>query len=161
MAVWSRRCINPDQAQERKDVNEAENPVTHMLRAYKTAVLAKDADAFVALYDEDVCVFDMWGRWSYAGVEAWRSMVQGWFASLGADSVFVETDELEISVAGGVAVAHALIGYRNVPANGDEERSMLNRVTWVLRQHGGAWKIVHEHTSAPIDFETSKVILRR
>ena len=34
-----------------------------------------------------------------------------------------------------------------------------NRVTVVLEQKGGAWKIVHEHSSAPADFETLKVML--
>ena len=38
---------------------------------------------------------------------------------------------------------------------------MQNRLTWVLKQKDGAWKIVHEHTSAPVDFETAKVILQR
>ncbi len=26
---------------------------------------------------------------------------------------------------------------------------------------GGVWKIVHEHNSAPIDFETTKAIFKR
>jgi ketosteroid isomerase-like protein len=38
---------------------------------------------------------------------------------------------------------------------------MHNRLTWALKQENGAWKIVHEHTSAPVDFKTSKVILQR
>jgi ketosteroid isomerase-like protein len=38
---------------------------------------------------------------------------------------------------------------------------MENRLTWALERRGGEWKIVHEHTSAPADFETAKVRLRR
>jgi ketosteroid isomerase-like protein len=38
---------------------------------------------------------------------------------------------------------------------------MNNRLTWVLRKDGGgAWKIVHEHTSAPIDLETLQALTR-
>ena len=39
---------------------------------------------------------------------------------------------------------------------------MNNRLTWTLRRaDDGSWKIVHEHTSASADFETSKVMLQR
>lgn len=45
-----------------------------VIEGYAAAVRAKDVDAFVSLYAKDVRVFDMWGRWSYDGVDAWRSM---------------------------------------------------------------------------------------
>jgi ketosteroid isomerase-like protein len=39
---------------------------------------------------------------------------------------------------------------------------MTNRLSWALRrQPTGEWKIVHEHSSAPADFETGKVTLKR
>jgi ketosteroid isomerase-like protein len=53
-------------------MNEPEKPIIQVLDSYKAAVKAKDVDAFVALYDQDVRVFDLWGVWSYQGVEAWR-----------------------------------------------------------------------------------------
>lgn len=41
-----------------------------VIEGYAAAVRAKDVDAFVSLYAKDVRVFDMWGRWSYDGVDA-------------------------------------------------------------------------------------------
>ena len=41
------------------------------LTAYAQAVRAKDVEAFAALYDPDVHVFDMWGTWSLRGLPAW------------------------------------------------------------------------------------------
>ena len=38
---------------------------------------------------------------------------------------------------------------------------MQNRLTWALVRRGYAWKIVHEHTSAPVDHATGKVVLKR
>jgi ketosteroid isomerase-like protein len=32
--------------------------ITKVLEAYQAAVLAKDVDAFIGLYDEDVLIFD-------------------------------------------------------------------------------------------------------
>jgi ketosteroid isomerase-like protein len=37
-----------------------------------------------------------------------------------------------------------------------------NRLTWVLRKTPeGAWKVIHEHASAPVDVGTGKVTLQR
>lgn len=142
-------------------MNELEKPIMRMLAAYKAAVFAKDVDAFVTLYDQDVLVFDLWGQWSYRGVAAWRGMVEGWFGSLGTERVVVEVDDVESVLAREVAVVCAFVTYKGMSAEGKELRSMVNRLTWVLEQKGGAWKVVHEHTSAPIDVETGKVILQR
>ncbi len=136
-------------------------PITQILDAYKAAVYAKDVEAFVALYDQDVRVFDMWGRWSYDGAEAWRGMVTNWFDSLGTERVAVDFAEVQTTSARDVVVAHAFVTYRGLSAKGEALRAMRNRVTVVLRQKDGTWKIVYEHSSAPADFETSKVMLER
>jgi ketosteroid isomerase-like protein len=108
-------------------------PISQVLTAYQAAVHAKDIDAFVALYDADVRIFDMWGQWSLNGIDA------------GHD----------------VAAAHAFLTFTGLSAEGKELRSMTNRLTMVLRRTGDGWKIVHEHTSAPIDHGSLKAILRR
>lgn len=64
--------------------------VQSALQAYTDAVYAKDVDAFVAVFDDEVRVFDMWGSWSHDGIEAWRAMAVGWFDSLGDERVRVE-----------------------------------------------------------------------
>jgi uncharacterized protein (TIGR02246 family) len=146
---------------EETQVSGPESTILRVLDAYKAAVFAKDVDAFVALYDRDVCVFDMWGDWSYSGVEAWRGMVAGWFGTLGTERVVVDLDDVQTIVAQDLAVAHAFVTYKGVSAEGTELRSMHNRLTWALKQTSGVWKVVHEHTSAPVNLETSKVILQR
>lgn len=137
------------------------NPILQVLDDYKAAVFAKDVDSFVALYDPDVLVFDMWGVWSYNGIAAWREMVSGWFGSLGTERVVVDFSDAQTIVTQDLAVAHAFVTYKAVSADGVDLRSMNNRLTVTLRQKGDGWKIVHQHTSAPIDFETAKVIFKR
>jgi ketosteroid isomerase-like protein len=102
----------------------------------------------------------MWGTWSYNGLEAWRGMVADWFGTLGTERVAVGLADVRTIVSQGVAVAYALVTYTGISAEGRELRAMHNRLTWALEQKRGTWKIVHEHTSAPIDFETSKVVKR-
>ena len=133
-----------------------------MLEAYAAAVRAKDVDAFLSLYADDVRTFDLWSVWSYDGKEALRAMVEEWFGSpQTADVVDVGYDEVRSEAGEEVAAVSAFLTYRGLSAEGEELRSMNNRLTWILRkENDGAWKIVHEHTSAPVGDE-GKVQLRR
>ncbi len=142
-------------------MNDSDNPVPQILEGYKAAVHAKDVDAFVALYDADVRVFDMWGTWSHNGLPAWRTMAEGWFGSLGSERVVVSFDDVQTTLAPDLAVAHAFVTYQAVGADGAVLRALDNRITLTLRRRSGAWKIVHEHSSAPIDGDTAKARLKR
>ena len=141
-------------------MDEPERQIIQVLDSYKAAVAAKDVDAFVALYDQDVRVFDLWGEWSYQGIDAWRGMVTDWFGSLGDEGVMVGTHDVQTVVGNDIAIVHAFVIYKGVSAEGKELRSMQNRLTWVFRHKDNAWKIVHEHTSAPVNPDTAKVILQ-
>lgn len=132
-----------------------------MLDAYAAAVRAKDVDAFVGLYADDVRTFDLWSVWSYDGKTALREMVAEWFGSLGTDVVAVEFDDVRSDAGNDMAAVSAFTTYRGLSVDGEELRSMNNRLTWVLRKEAdGTWKIAHEHTSAPAGDE-GKVQLRR
>ena len=134
--------------------------MNELLEAYADAVRAKDVEAFLALYAEDVRTFDLWERWSYDGREELRAMVTEWFGSLGTDTVEVEFDEVRSEAGDGVAAVSAFTTFRGISAEGEELRSMNNRLTWILRKDGEGWKIAHEHTSAPAGGE-GKVSLQR
>jgi len=132
-----------------------------VIDAYIAAVYAKDVEAFVDLYDDQVSVFDMWGEWTYQGAEAWRGMVTGWFGSLGSERVQVEMQDVQTVLTDQLALIHATVTYSGLSAEGVQLRSMQNRLTLVCQPKNGGWKIIHEHSSAPADLTTSKVILQR
>ncbi|WP_069263734.1 YybH family protein [Paraburkholderia nodosa] len=142
-------------------MDKAADPILQVLHQYKAAVLAKDVDAFIALYDPDILAFDMWGAWTYEGIASWRNMVEGWFGSLGAERVFVDFSEAQTVVSQDLAVVYAFVSYKAVAADGEELRSMDNRITATLRQTDEGWKIFHQHSSSPIDPATTKVIFKR
>jgi ketosteroid isomerase-like protein len=54
-------------------VDESIKPVVD---GYAAAVRAKDVEAFVALYEPEVQVVDMWAEWAYRGADAWRTMAR-------------------------------------------------------------------------------------
>ena len=142
-------------------MSQTPDPFLQILEAYRAAVLAKDIEAFLALYDTEVHVFDLWGAWSLHGLEAWRGMAVEWFASVGEEWIVVDIDQARSTCSGELAIGHAFLTYTAISADGQELRSLDNRITAAMRKVDGIWKIFHEHTSAPIDHSSLKAVLRR
>ncbi len=115
----------------------------------------------MGLYDKDLIAFDLWEDWSHVGEGPWREMNAHWLGSLGSESVLVEFDDIAIVPGADVAAASATVSFKALSREGKILRSMQNRLTWVAKQTYGVWKIVHQHTSAPIDSATMKVKLQR
>ena len=141
-------------------MSSANDPFVKMLDAYRDAVFAKDIEAFVRLYDADVHVFDMWGEWSLRGIAAWRRMAEGWFGSLGDERVLVSFDAVGSFVDATMVCGYATVTYSAQAPDGTILRSLSNRMTVAMRHHGDEWKVVHEHTSAPIEHGTLKAQLQ-
>ena len=142
-------------------MSDIEKQVERLLDTYKSAVLAKNAETFMHLYAPDVRVFDMWGTWSYDGAAAWRVAVEGWFSSLAGETCRVTFNDVQIVSESGMAAVSAIVTYSGFSAEGQELRSMQNRISWVLRVSGHVLRIAHEHTSAPVGFDDTKAILKR
>ena len=132
-----------------------------LIQIYKTAVLQKDLEAYASIFDEEVYVFDTWQQWSYVGLPAWMEMARAWFNSLGTDHDSVTFDDINIENTGDVVLITAIMKFTAVTEEGEELRFLQNRLTWVARKKEGTWKIIHQHTSSPVDFETMQVILTR
>ena len=142
-------------------MSEIDKPIAQILESYKSAVLARDVEAFMRLYDTDVRVFDTWGVWSYDGAEPWRRAVEAWFTSLGAERVKVTFEDVRSTQGRDVAIVNAIVTYAGISAQGEPLRAMQNRITWGLKTIGHVPRIVHEHTSAPVGFDDMKAILQR
>lgn len=142
-------------------MSQTTDPVQNALARYSAAAYDKDVDAFVALYADDVHVFDMWNSWELRGIEAWRNMAAGWFSSLGDERVVVAASDVVSEVTGDLALGRATLTFTAVSPEGKELRSLDNRITLAMRRMGNAWKIFHEHTSGPIDHQTMKGTIKR
>ncbi len=132
-----------------------------LYQTYRNAIFKKDLDAFVSIFDEKVRIFDMWEQWTYEGLDAWREMAKGWFASLGTDRDVVSFDDVQIEASDELATLTAIVKFTAISETGEELRFLQNRLTWVARKKEGGWKIIHQHSSGPIDFKTMKVRLKR
>ena len=142
-------------------MSDIDKSITRVLDAYQNAVLARDIDAFMRLYDPKVRVFDTWGVWEYEDAVKWRRAIESWFSSLGTEKVKVKFEDVKSSGSADFAVVSAIASYSGISAQGEPLRTMQNRLTWVLKTSGHVLRIVHEHTSAPGVFEDMKAILQR
>ena len=142
-------------------MTDLDKSIAQVLETYKSAVLARNVQTFMHLYDPRVRVFDTWGVWSYEGSAAWRMAIEGWFSSLGTEKVKVSFDDVDVLGAGEFRSLSAIVTYAGLSAGGEPLRAMQNRLTWTLRTSGHQLRVVHEHTSAPIGFDDQKAILLR
>ncbi|SNT41076.1 YybH family protein [Rhodococcoides kyotonense] len=132
-----------------------------LLEVYSEAAYAKDVDRFMTMYSEDVRVFDLWNTWEFVGAAAWRESIAGWFGSLGDERVVVEFDDVVVSGGADFGSISAVVSYSGESASGERVRHMQNRLTWVLVRRADGWRVIHEHTSAPVEDSSGKVILTR
>lgn len=134
--------------------------IDDLLQQYKTAVFEKDIAAYAAVYHEDVQIFDLWMQWTYNGLEEWLGMAKEWFDSLGNNRDAVNFGDVRIELGADMAFVTALVKFAAISETGEELRYLQNRLTWVVSKKNDKWKVIHQHTSSPVNFETLQVILK-
>lgn len=125
-----------------------------LLDAYSQAVYQKNIDQLLALYTDDVVVFDAFDNWEYRGKPAWGEAVSRWFDDMGDDLVRITFNQTHSEFDDNVGGINAEAHYEGISKT--ENYSMTNRMTLGLRKVGGDWKISHEHTSLPIKQTTGQ-----
>lgn len=128
----------------------------NILKKYSQSILEKDLECFCSLYDDNVLVYDMWQQWTYKGIDEWKKNVQNWFSSLGELRDKVSFDEIEIVEKQEMALVTAIVRFAAIDQQAIELRFLQNRFTWVMCKKENLWKIIHQHSSSPIDFESMK-----
>lgn len=134
---------------------------TALFDIYTKAVYEKDVAAYMSIFDEHLRAFDMWGRWSFDTPDDWRDMAKGWFSSLNGERVVVTFSDIRVEANDAIGTATAFVEFAAVLEQGTPIRSLQNRLTWIALKKGDSWKIIHQHTSSPIDHPSLKAILRR
>ena len=129
--------------------------------AYARYAHERDLEAFLALYAEDVVVFDLSRPTPAVGLPSWRPQVASWFGDLDpADVNVARVQELTVLEQGDLLAAHGTVRYAVLASDGSERYGMTNRLTWLLRRGAdGELRIVHEHTSVPVDLDEGRPIL--
>jgi uncharacterized protein (TIGR02246 family) len=133
-------------------VDDAEQ-IRALVHTWADAVHQGDLDVVLADHAEDIVMFDVPPPHRGArGIAAYRDTWPGFFAWQRSGAVF-EIDELEVTVGGDVAFAHAMLRCGK-PEDGAVEPRL--RLTLGLRRESDRWVVAHEHhsfadASAPAD----------
>lgn len=116
---------------------------------YTVAAATTDRDALLALYAPDVRMFDMMLPWQISGTEEWAPRIDNWFSGVGTQAE-VQARDVEVTTTDGMALLTMNMEYAHIESDG-ERMAMVNRLTWVVVPHGDDWRIIHEHTSVPLN----------
>lgn len=132
-----------------------------LLEKYKKAVFDKDLESYLSLFDENIRIFDMWEKWSYDSIISWKEVTTEWFSSLKDERVVVEFNDIQEKVSGDLAVVTAFVTFTAINTKGESIRSLQERLTWVIEKKNLSWKIIHSHSSGPVNHQDLKIMLLR
>ncbi|HYF67425.1 MAG TPA: nuclear transport factor 2 family protein [Ohtaekwangia sp.] len=125
---------------------------------YKASAWEKDIQRMVGLYDDNVVIFDIWEQGYQTGLTAWSIAVKDWLSSLGDERVNVIFEMVEIHENENVAFGSALITFQAISIDDAIIRNMKNRITLGFIKNDAVWKVVHQHTSAPINSDLKAIL---
>ncbi len=142
-------------------MHKEEHAVLELLNTFKHAVRSKDKTTFLSLYADSARIFDFWESWSYESATSWAAMVGQWFGSLSDLRDEVNFSDIRIIFADELALVHGFVRFSAIAPDNREVRGMDERITLALQKQNGSWKIIHQHTSAPIVGKTMQPNLQR
>lgn len=139
--------------------SRSETEIRQLISRWGAAFRARDLDGVMAVYapGAEFVGFDISPPLQYSGEEAYRESYRTFFAQYDGP-LTVEYRDVKIESGGNIALYHALERLTGTLKSG-ERSSIWVRVTCGLRRIDGAWRIIHDHLSVPVDFNTGKALL--
>ena len=136
--------------------HQPQDRVRALLEEWADAIRNKDIERLMACYAPDVVAYDMMPPLEWRGAEAYRA---AWAQGLAMPGSFeVELYEPVITASEDIAFAVALAHFDVVPPNGETYGGWF-RWTAGFARANGEWKIVHEHSSVPIEMESRTALI--
>jgi uncharacterized protein (TIGR02246 family) len=131
-----------------------ESEIRKLMEEWREAISARDLDRLMKLYAPDMLYFDVVPPYKHRGAAAYRRTWEMMFPHL-PPRIGAEQRDVEINVSGDLAVVRCLTRLINSET---KETAAIGwvRVTVSFQRQQGAWRIIHEHVSVPIDPMTSK-----
>ena len=125
--------------------NTNEQAIRELTDSWKKAVEAKDVDAILANYSDDVIVFDVPPPLQDRGRQAYRKHWEDWLKNF-KGAIKCEFRDMQITASDDVAFLSTLtsIGEKDEKGSGS-----WVRVTVGYRKINGKWLATHEHASIP------------
>ena len=119
------------------------------------AIRAMDLDGLRSIYAEDIVSFDIEPPLRHVGVDA---KLKNWSRVFSAyQGLDYEIRDLTVTVGDGVAFGYSL---NRISGRLPDGRDSSYWVRWstLLRKIDGAWRIVHDHVSVPLDVVSGQAL---
>ncbi len=127
-----------------------------LIDSWVAANLAKNLDAIIEHYAEDVLAFDAILQLQFKGRAAYRAHWQMCLEMCAGPTTF-EVRELQQETSGELGFGHFLAYCGGTDAEGKSQGCWL-RVSQGYRKQSGRWLIAHEHFSVPFDPESGQAL---
>ena len=125
---------------------------------YKQSAWNKDTKSMIALYDDNVLIFDMWSQVYQTGLADWSRVIKDWLGSLVDEKVNVIFEMIEVHEGENIGFGSALIIYQAIAADNTVVRSMKNRISLGFVKEKDVWRVRHQHTSAPVNSKLEAIL---
>ncbi|MGP3928831.1 SgcJ/EcaC family oxidoreductase [Nonomuraea sp. KM88] len=137
------------------DRGAREEEVRRVHERWYASTAAKDLDGMMAFVADDVVSYEHEAPFEYAGAEAVREVCARGLDAAGEADVTLDVPGLRILVNEDLAVAW---GFNHVRVTGRDGQAsdMWSRGTRVFERRDGAWLMVHQHLSFPLDDDTGE-----
>jgi uncharacterized protein (TIGR02246 family) len=141
------------------NTTRSEAEIRDLLARWEKGFLARDIDAVMSVYapGDAVVAYDVGPPLQYKGKEAYRKSYEAFFAAY-QGPLELEMRDARVVVSGDVAFIHSL-EHISGTLKGGQKSAVWLRETSGLRKLEGNWFLVHDHLSAPVDFEKTSALL--
>jgi|GEM_PF-707668 len=146
----------------------AENPeaalaVAARRNAWRETFERQDVEGMMSFYVPEIYSYDLMAapeadglKLAFDGEAIWR---RNWvaFFDMFEDDLEVTIENLTVYQSGDIATVRGLTRLQGTMTSG-QYVDMWSRETNVLRRIDGAWLVVHDHVSVPMDFATGQAL---
>lgn len=125
------------------NANSPEDAIRSLIENWVQAVQAKNLEGAVAHHASNIVMFDVPLPLQSKGLEEYKKTWELFFKNSPGGSESFKLAELTVTASDAVAFAHALLYISS--------KEPVGRLTMGLHKENGAWHIVHEHHSYPLE----------
>ena len=147
--------FSENEIQTRSETISNEDQIRQALEDFESAFEARDVEALLSLYSENLIAYDESEELVYEGRDAYRKVWQKCFQE--SQTLDLKVREMKVFVDQSVAFVHYLCHVRGNDQNG-QSIEHWSRCTFGFIKENGKWLINHEHNSVPYDWKSREVL---
>jgi ketosteroid isomerase-like protein len=130
------------------ETNVAETQVRAVLENWAKATRQNHQDEILKNHVPDLVIFDVLPPMKYENTESYRQSWNEWQPETQSEGQF-DLENLFVTASTDLAFAHCFIRCGGTMPDGQTFQDLV-RATFCLKKIDGAWKILHQHVSKPI-----------